>query len=41
MYAEEPRGIVEARGYVLIRKGFGTYGSAEVVTDLHWTIQII
>jgi hypothetical protein len=36
------RVVVEARGYhVPIRKGFGTQGSAEVVIDLHWTIQII
>jgi hypothetical protein len=42
MSAEEPGGVVEARGHhVPIRNGFGTQGSAEVVIDLHWTIQII
>jgi hypothetical protein len=36
------RGAVEARGdRVPIPKGFGTQSSAEVVTDLHWTIRII
>jgi hypothetical protein len=35
MSAEELGGY-----YVLIRKGLGTQGSAEVVSDLHWTIQI-
>ena len=35
MSAEELGGY-----YVPIRKGLGTQGSAEVVIDLHWTIQI-
>jgi hypothetical protein len=40
--AEESGVVVEARGHhVPIRKGFGTQGSAEVVIDLHWIIQII
>ena len=41
--AEEPGVVVEARGVTmpLSARGFGTQGSAEVVTDLHWAIQII
>ena len=36
------RGAVEARGHrVPIPKGFGTQSSAEVVTDLYWTLRTI
>jgi hypothetical protein len=40
--AEEPGVQSKLRGHhIPIRKGFGTQSSAEVVTDLYWTIQII
>ena len=36
MFAEEPWVLSKLGGYyVLLRKGFGTQGSAEVVIDVH------